>query len=403
MNPYHASPVISSDNYKVWKKLLQQRINPYDVINELTIANLCGRYGTSIATSLNILVNDNNARQKYILCNADEGEPGTFKDRHIMLTNPHQLIEGIAIIGATIGATVGYIYIRGEFLEAIATMEQALLEAYKSNLLGENIFKSGYNFNLYVTQGAGSYICGEETAMIESIEGKKGFPRVKPPWTTSYGLYGCPTGVYNVETLENIPVILEQGGKNWNNCKMFSVSGHINKPGIYKLPLGTPFKDLLAMAGGIRNNKKLKAVMPGGLSSAVIPADLIMRLQLDYQSLMQAGSMLGSCGVIVMDEDTSMVEILSRITKFYMDESCGKCSPCREGTGWIYRVVNKIYNGYASLQDLEVLDHIANGIGNNTICGLGSMVSMSVKSFMKHFRQEFIDKIQLGTTINDQY
>jgi len=392
---------IDFDKYKIWKKLLQQRINRSNVIEELTIANLCGRYGTSIATSLNIITN-NHAHQKYILCNADEGEPGTFKDRHIMLTDPHQLIEGIAIVGATIGATIGYIYIRGEFLEPIAIMKKALIEAYNANFLGKNIFKSGYDFDLHITHGAGSYICGEETAMIESIEGNKGLPRFKPPWTTSVGLYGCPTGVYNVETLANIPDILEQGGKNWNNCKMFSVSGHVNKPGVYKLPLGTAFKDLLAMVGGIKNNKKLKAVMPGGLSSPIIPAEVVMQLHLDYQSLTQAGSMLGSCGLIIMDETTCMVEILLRIAKFYMDESCGKCSPCREGTGWIYRIVNKIYNGYGSLQDLEVLEHISSNI-NNTICGLGTMASMSVKSFIKHFKQEFIEKIQLGTLVHDQY
>ncbi len=400
-------------DYKTWKTIITKRISPVKIIEEIKIANLCGRYGTNISTSLSIVAN-NNAPQKYILGNADESEPGTFKDKHIMLTKPHQLIEGMAILGYVTGATKGYIYVRGEFLEPMAKLEGALKEAYKAKFLGKNIFNSAFNFDLYVVHGAGSYICGEETAMIESIEGKKGFPRFKPPYPTTVGLYGCPTAIYNIEVLIQIPILLKSniyskspspqsgegwgevnGDTSWNNCKIFSVSGHVNKPGTYELPLGSPFKDLLAMVGGMKNNKKLKAVLPGGLSSPVIPANLIMQLNLDYQSLFQVGSMLGSCGLIVMDETTSMVEVLLKITKFYMNESCGQCSPCREGTGWAYRIVNRVSQGKASLQDLEVLDSVASNMENNTICGLGQMVSKSVKSFIKHFRQEFVDAIMI--------
>ncbi len=399
----------SSYDYKIWKKVLAKDLNLKNIINQLSISNLRSRGGANFISGLTVINRDDN-QQKYIICNADEGEPGTFKDRDIMLYQTQQLLEGIAIAGFIIGATVGYIYVRGEFLEPFAKIEQALKDAYNKGFLGKDLLNSNFDFDLYVVHGAGSYICGEASAMLESIEGKKGFPRVKPPWPATYGLYGFPTAVVNVETLASIPSILEHGGEWYlklsksatGGTKTFSVSGHVNKPGNYSVPLGTKFTDLLAMAGGMKNGKKLKAVLPGGLSSQVLPAGLIMHLDLDYDLLTTAGSTLGSGGVIIMDETTCMVSMLTRIAKFYMDESCGQCSPCREGTGWMYRIINRIFHGKGTPKDLDILDNVANNISGKSICGLGDMAAASVKSFIKHFRNEIANKIKFGSKIYDQ-
>ena len=399
----------SSYDYKIWKKVLAKDLNLKNIINQLSISNLRSRGGANFISGLTVINRDDN-QQKYIICNADEGEPGTFKDRDIMLYQTQQLLEGIAIAGFIIGATVGYIYVRGEFLEPFAKIEQALKDAYTKGFLGKDLLNSNFDFDLYVVHGAGSYICGEASAMLESIEGKKGFPRVKPPWPATYGLYGSPTAVVNVETLASIPSILEHGGEWYlklsksatGGTKTFSVSGHVNKPGNYSVPLGTKFTDLLAMAGGMKNGKKLKAVLPGGLSSQVLPAGLIMHLDLDYDLLTTAGSTLGSGGVIIMDETTCMVSMLTRIAKFYMDESCGQCSPCREGTGWMYRIINRIFHGKGTPKDLDILDNVANNISGKSICGLGDMAAASVKSFIKHFRNEIANKIKFGSKIYDQ-
>lgn len=396
------------NSYKIWKRILNKKLNLSSIINDLTISNLQTRGGFNFISSLTA-IDRNSSEQKYIVCNAEEGEPGTFKERDIMLHETEALIEGIAIAGYIIGATVGYIYIRGEFKEQFVKIEQALNYAYINKLLGKNLLDSNINFDLYALHGAGGYICGEFTAMLESIEGKKSFPRIKPPLPSTAGLYGCPTAVINTETLASIPIILEHGG-DWylklgkvstGGCKIFSVSGHITNPGNYEVPMGTNFIDLLTMAGGVKNGKQLKAVLPGGLSSPVLPANIIMKLSLDYASLAAAGSTLGSGGIIIMDETTCMVEILTRITKFYMDESCGQCSPCREGTGWMYRVVNRILANNGSLQDLEILDNIANNISGKNICALGDMAALSVTSFIKYFRDEFINKIIAGSKVYD--
>lgn len=396
--------------YKIWKKVLSQEISLAKIINELTESKLLTRGGTNFISSLTV-IDRNSETQKYIVCNADESEPGTFKDRDIMLYKTHQLLEGIAIAGFIMGASVGYIYIRGEFSEPFAKIEQALKDSYSKGLFGKNLFNSNFSFDLYTFHGAGSYICGEFTALLESIEGKKGFPRVKPPWPATHGLYGCPTAVVNVETLANIPIIVEKGGAWYKKlsktatgggCKIFSISGHVVNPGNYEVPFGTTFIDLLTIAGGVKNGKKLKAVLPGGLSSPVLPADLIMPLSLDYETLTAAGSTLGSSGIIVMDETTCMVEILVRIAKFYMDESCGQCSPCREGTGWMYKIVNRIFLGKGTLKDLETLDNIASNISGKNICAFGDMAAFSVKSFIKHFRDEFSSKIKCGSKTYDQ-
>ncbi|HCD04253.1 MAG TPA: NADH-quinone oxidoreductase subunit NuoF, partial [Methylophaga sp.] len=322
---------------------------------------------------------------------------GTCKDRDIMRFNPHQLIEGMIITGYTIGAQRGYNYIRGEFFEPIERFEQALIEAHEAGYLGKNILDSGFNFELHTHPGAGAYICGEETALLESLEGKKGQPRYKPPFPAGYGLYGRPTTVNNTETLASVPVILQHGADwfhelgtpNNGGQKIFCMSGHVNKPGNYEVPLGMPFAELLELAGGVRNGNKLKAVIPGGTSTPVVPADVMMQTAMSYDGIGKAGSMLGAGSVIVMDETTCMVKALERIAYFYYEESCGQCTPCREGTGWLYRVIKRIEEGEGRQEDLDRLVDVANNINGNTICALGDAAAAPVISFIKHFRDEF--------------
>jgi len=400
--PWTLKTYESAGGYKIWRKILAEKIPPEQIIAELKTSALRGRGGAGFPTGLKWSFLSRNAPgQKYVLCNSDEGEPGTCKDRDIMRYNPHQLIEGMAIAGYVMGATVGYNYIRGEYDEPFQRCEAALKEAYAAGLLGKNILKSETDFDLYNHLGAGAYICGEETAMMESLEGKPGKPRFKPPFPANFGLYGRPTNINNTETFASVPVILDKGGQwflergipNNGGYKIFCVTGHVNKPGNYEIPLGTPFKDLLAMAGGVRGNKKLKAVIPGGSSAPVLPADMMMALTMDYDSIAKAGSMLGSGAVIVMDETTSMVKILSRIAHFYHEESCGQCTPCREGTGWMSRVLHRILHGQGKIEDLDMLDNVASKIMGRTICALGDAAAMPVMSFIKYFRQEFVDHI----------
>lgn len=388
----------SVGGYSQLRKILAEKIPPEQIIESLKLSNLRGRGGAGFPTGLKWSFMPRNAPgQKYVVCNADEGEPGTYKDRDILRFNPHQLIEGMAIGAYVIGATVGYNYIRGEFWEPIQRFEGALKEAYAAGLLGKNILGSGFDFDLYTHYGAGAYICGEETALIESIEGKKGQPRFKPPFPANYGVFGRPTNVNNVESFASVPVILEQGGQwflekgkpNNGGTKIFSVSGHVNKPGNFEIPLGTPFKDVLEMAGGMLNGKKLKAVIPGGSSTPVLPAEIMMNLTMDYDAISKAGSMLGAGSVIIMDEDTDMVKVLARISHFYYEESCGQCTPCREGTGWLSRMLHRILHGEGTRDDLAKLDAVAANISGRTICALGDAAAMPVISFLKHFRHEF--------------
>lgn len=388
----------SVGGYTVWERIIREQPDPNTIIETLKLSALRGRGGAGFPTGLKwSFVSRLLPGQKYIICNSDEGEPGTFKDRDILRYNPHQVIEGMAIAGYVMGATVGYNYIRGEFIEGFDRMETALFEARSEGLLGSNILGSGLDFELHNFLGAGAYICGEETALMESLEGKKGLPRFKPPFPANHGVYGRPSNINNTETYASVPVILQKGGQ-WfldlgkpknGGCKIFCVSGHVNKPGNYEVPLGTPFSELLALAGGMRANKKLKAVIPGGSSVPVLPGDQMMDLMMDYDSLQAAGSMLGSGGVIVMDESTCMVRILERISYFYYEESCGQCTPCREGTGWLYRLVHRIETGEGTLDDLEQLDRVAHDIMGRTICALGDAAAMPVRSFIKHFRSEF--------------
>jgi len=395
----------SVGGYEVLKKILAEQTPQEQIIEELKTSSLRGRGGAGFPTGLKWSFMPRNAPgQKYIVCNSDEGEPGTCKDRDIMRYNPHQLIEGMIIAGYTIGASAGYNYIRGEFWEPYERFEAALEEARAAGLLGKNILGSGFDFELHSHLGAGAYICGEETALLESLEGKKGQPRFKPPFPAGYGLYGKPTTINNTETLASVPVILQHGGQwflelgkpNNGGTKLFSVSGHVNKPGNFEVPLGIPFAELLEMAGGMRDGRKLKAVIPGGSSVPVLPAEIIMDTDMDYDSLAKAGSMLGAGSVIVMDETTCMVDALARLSHFYFEESCGQCTPCREGTGWLSRVLHRIEHGHGKQEDLDLLDDVASRIAGRTICALGDAAAMPVQSFLKYFRDEFQYHIDHG-------
>ncbi|VAX05947.1 NADH-ubiquinone oxidoreductase chain F [hydrothermal vent metagenome] len=395
----------SVGGYEMVKKILTEQTPIDSIIEDLKLSALRGRGGAGFPTGLKWSFMPRNAEgQKYIICNSDEGEPGTCKDRDILRYNPHQLIEGMIIAGYCIGASKGYNYIRGEFSEPIARFEAALEEAYAAGLLGENLFATGFNFDLHTHHGGGAYICGEETALLESIEGKKGQPRFKPPFPAGFGLYGRPTTINNTETLASVPVILAKGGQwfldmgkpNNGGTKLFSVSGHVNKPGNFEVPMGTPFAELLEMAGGVRGGHQLKAVIPGGSSTPVLPAEIMMKTDMDYDSISKAGSMLGAGSVIVMDETTCMVGALARLSHFYFEESCGQCTPCREGTGWLSKVMHRIEHGQGRQEDLGLLDDVASRIRGRTICALGDAAAMPVQSFLKHYREEFQYHIDHG-------
>lgn len=343
--------------------------------------------------------------QKHLVCNSDEGEPGTCKDRDILMFNPHIVIEGMIIGAYAMGISLGYNYIHGEIFQVYERFEAALEEARAAGYLGNNILGSGFGFQLHAHHGFGAYICGEETALLESLEGKKGQPRFKPPFPASFGLYGKPTTINNTETFAAVPWIIRNGGQAYLECgkpnnggtKIFSVSGDVERPGNYEIPLGTPFSTLLELAGGIRKGRKLKAVIPGGSSSPVLPAEIIMSCTMDYDSIAKAGSMLGSGAVIVMDDSRDMVESLLRLSYFYQHESCGQCTPCREGTGWLWRVVNRIQHGQGRPEDIDLLDNVAFNIMGRTICALGDAAAMPVRAMIKHFRHEFEAKIQAAS------
>jgi NADH-quinone oxidoreductase subunit F len=397
-SPWLLEQYQSRGGYEMLKKVLSEKIAPEAIIEEVKKSGLRGRGGAGFPTGLKwSFISRNAPGQKYVVCNSDEGEPGTFKDRDILRYNPHQLIEGMILCGYAIGATRGYNYIRGEFWEPYERFEQALEEARKAGYLGENLLGSGFDFELHTHLGAGAYICGEETALLESIEGKKGQPRYKPPFPAHFGLYGCPTVINNTESLASIPMILEKGGdwfaqigvKNSGGPKLFSISGNINNPGVFEIPMGTPFSKLLEMAGGMKDGRKMKAVIPGGSSAPVIPGEQMMDLNMDYDSIAGAGSMLGSGAVVVLDDTNCMVKVLERMSYFYHEESCGQCTPCREGTGWLYRVVHRIESGQGRQEDLDLLDDVAGKIAGRTICALGDAAAMPVQGMLRHFRDEF--------------
>jgi NADH-quinone oxidoreductase subunit F len=385
--------------YESWRKILKGEMSPADVIDTVKASGLRGRGGAGCPTGLKwSFMPKGYEGQKYLVCNSDESEPGTCHDREVLRYNPHALVEGLAIAGYAMGATVGYNYIRGEFMnEPVPRFEAAVEEAYEAGLLGKNIGGSGIDFDLYTFVGAGAYICGEETALLESLEGKQGKPRFKPPFPANYGLYGKPTTINNTQSLASVPAIIRNGAawfaglgpEGSGGTALFSVSGHVEKPGNYELPMGIPFRDLLEIAGGMLGGRKLKAVIPGGSSVPVMPGEIIMNCTMDYNSLSEAGSSFGTGAVMVMDETTCMVKVLRRISRFYMAESCGQCTPCREGTGWLYRMLTRIVEGRGQEDDLDKLLDVANKIEGHTICALGDAAAWPVQSFLKHFHHEF--------------
>ena len=385
--------------YRAWRKILAGEMTPEQVIEEVKASGLRGRGGAGFPTGLKWSFMPRNAPgQKYLVCNSDESEPGTCHDREVLRNNPHSLVEGMAIAAYAMGATVAYNYIRGEFIdEPVPRFEGAVKEAYDAGLLGRDIQGSGIDFDLYTFVGAGAYICGEETALLESLEGKQGKPRFKPPFPANYGLYGRPTTINNTQSLASVPAIVRNGAK-WfadlgpegsGGTAQFSVSGHVDRPGNHELPMGIPFKELLELCGGVWRGRKLKAVIPGGSSVPVLPADIIMNCTMDYNSLQKAGSSFGTGAVMVMDDHTCMVRVLRRISRFYMAESCGQCTPCREGTGWLYRMLSRIIDGHGREEDLDKLVDVANKIEGHTICALGDAAAWPVQSFLRHFRHEF--------------
>lgn len=389
---------LARDGYKALRKILTEGWTPEQVIAEVKTSALRGRGGAGFPTGLKwSFMPRQFPGQKYLVCNSDEGEPGTFKDRDILRFNPHAVIEGMAIAAFAMGISVGYNYIHGEIFEDYERFEEALRQARAAGYLGDNILGSNFSFQLHAAHGFGAYICGEETALLESLEGKKGQPRFKPPFPASFGLYGKPTTINNTETFAAVPWIIRHGGQaylevgkpNNGGTKIYSVSGDVARPGNYEVPMGTPFATLLELAGGMRDGSQLKAVIPGGSSAPVLPASIIMDCTMDYDSISKAGSMLGSGAVIVLNDTRCMVKSLMRLSYFYQHESCGQCTPCREGTGWLYRVVHRIENGRGRMEDLDLLNSVSDNIAGRTICALGDAAAMPVKSFIKHFRDEF--------------
>ena len=404
--PWTLENYLAGGGYQAWRKVLEGGWTREAIIEEVKASGLRGRGGAGFPTGLkwSFMPRDKDV-QKYFVCNSDESEPGTCHDREILRYNPHSIIEGMAIGGYAMGATVGYNYIRGEFQgEPVERFDAAVREAYEAGWLGRNLRDSGIDYDLYTFVGAGAYICGEETALLESLEGKPGKPRFKPPFPANYGLYGAPTTINNTQTVASVPAILRNGAR-WfadlgversGGTAIFSVSGHVERPGNYELPLGIPFRELLAVAGGVRAGRRLKAVIPGGSSVPVLPADIIIDLTMDFDTIQKAGSGLGTGAAIVMDETTCMVSVLRRISRFYFAESCGQCTPCREGTGWLYRVLTRIAEGKGRQTDLDMLVDVANKIEGHTICALGDAAAWPVQSFMKHFRHEFEYMIEHG-------
>ena len=398
-------------------------LTPEQIVEEVKTSGLRGRGGAGFPTGMkwSFLAKPEGV-PRYVVCNADESEPGTFKDRYLMERIPHLLIEGMILSSYALGAKTSYIYIRGEYFYVARILEQAIDEAYAAGLLGKNILNSGFDLDLHVQIGAGAYICGEETALLESLEGKRGNPRIKPPFPAIAGLYGCPTVVNNVETIAAVVPIVNEGGAayaaigvgNSKGTKLISASGHINKPGVYEIELGVPVEEFIysdEYCGGIRNGKKLKAVVAGGSSVPILPTELILNTAageprlMSYESLgdggFATGTMLGSGGFIVMDEDTSIVKNLYTFARFYHHESCGQCSPCREGTGWMEKILHKILHGHGTLADVDLLWDIQSKIEGKTICPLGEAAAWPVAAAIRHFRKEFEDFIRNGEHVND--
>ena len=404
--PWTLDSYRSVGGYAAWEKILSGEWSPEEVTEIVKASGLRGRGGAGFPTGLkwSFMPREFDG-QKYIVCNSDESEPATCHDRDILRYNPHALVEGMAIAGYAMGATVGYNYIRGEFMEEpVPRFEGALREAYDAGLLGSDIRGSGIDFDLHTFVGAGAYICGEETGLLESLEGKQGMPRFKPPFPANFGLYGQPTTINNTQSLASVPAILSRGAEwfsgmgpeNSGGSMIFSVSGHVQRPGNFELPLGIPFRDLLDMCGGVWKGRELKAVIPGGSSVPVLPAEAIIDCNLDYDSIQKAGSSLGTGSLVIMDDSTCMVSVLRRISRFYHAESCGQCTPCREGTGWLHRMLSRVLAGEGKQSDLDLLVDVADHIEGHTICALGDAAAWPVQSFLRHYRDEFEYMIENG-------
>jgi len=387
--------------YQALEKALKQ-MTPESIIDEMKKSNLRGRGGAGFPTGMKwSFVPKDSPKAKYVICNADESEPGTCKDRPLMEMDPHQLIEGMVIAGRAIGSHQGFIYIRGEYRYVLDIVQGAITEAYERGYLGKNILGSGFDYDLLIHTGAGAYECGEESALMESLEGKRGYPRIKPPFPAVVGLYGCPTIINNVETLSAVPAIILGGGQAYANLgtpknggtRLLCVAGHVNKPGIYEIPLGMNMKEFIyGMAGGITGGKKLKAVIPGGSSCPLLSADEI-DIPMDYDSVAKAGSMLGSGGMVVMDEDTCMVDMARRIMHFYAHESCGWCIPCREGTTWLRKMLERLHAGYGREEDIDMLSELSKNILGRSFCPLGDAAAMPTISIVQKWRNEFEDHL----------
>ena len=393
---------LQNGGYKALEKALKQ-MTPDSIIDEVKKSNLRGRGGAGFPTGMKwSFVPKDSSKPKYVLCNADESEPGTSKDRPLMELDPHQMIEGTVIAGRAIGSNQGYIYVRGEYRYLIGIIDAALEEARARGFLGKNIMGTGFDFELFTHTGAGAYECGEESALMESLEGKRGYPRIKPPFPAVVGLYGCPTVINNVETLSTVPAVINGGGEWYaslgvpknGGTRLYSISGHINKPGIYELPLGFPLRKLIEeVAGGMRGGKKLKAVLPGGSSCPLLSADEI-DVPMDYDSVAKIGSMLGSGGTVIMDEDTCMVDVARRIMHFYAHESCGWCIPCREGTAWLRKMLDRFHDGGGREEDISLIDELSKNMLGRTFCALGDAAALPTISIVKKWRNEFEDHLQ---------
>ncbi len=392
----------SNGGYSAFKKALKE-MSPEDVTNEVKNSNLRGRGGACFPTGLKwTFMPKTGDKPKYLCCNGDESEPGSFKDREIFERNPHQFIEGTLLACYAMGIKAAYVYIRGEYYKWINLLQAAIDDAYKKGYIGKNILGTGFSTDIYIHRGAGAYICGEESALMNSVEGKRGYPRVKPPFPAAFGLWGCPTTINNIETLANVPEIIRNGAEWFSKIGapkhpgtlLFGVSGHVKKPGVYELPTGTPLMSIINdTCGGMLDGKDIKMVIPGGSSMPPLTKEECLKANMDNESLKEFGSSIGTAGVMVMNEDTDILKVLIRISKFYYHESCGQCTPCREGTGWLLRVLKRIDSGQGRISDLDLLTSVAQNIEGNTICALGDAAAWPVKWTVKKFRQEFEKRI----------
>jgi len=391
----------ANGGYQQLRRALEMK--PEDVTAEVKKSNLRGRGGACFPTGLKwTFMPKNTDKPKYICVNGDESEPGTFKDRQIFESNPHLLIEGALIAAYAMGVAVVYIYIRGEYVHWIRLLQKAVDDAYAKGYIGQKILGTGFSTEIYLHRGAGAYICGEESSLMNSLEGERGYPRVKPPFPAQFGLWGCPTTINNVETIANVPLILRMGAEAYAKIGapkhpgpiLVGVSGHVNKPGVYEMPTGVLLTDIIhKYAGGVPGNKRIKAVIPGGSSTMILRGENIEGVSMDFESLKAAGSSVGTAGLIVMDEDTDLIRVITRITAFYHHESCGQCTPCREGTGWMHKILLRFMNHEATMKDLDLLLDVANNIEGNTICALGDAAAWPVQSMIKRFREEFEQRV----------